>query len=383
MVEMRRARTRMKSLRSLIAIGGAAAIALGVAQATGTLAVSTDAVNSTGAQVATGNFFPTPLPASIDCDTSGTANWDAKAKVTWPSAGAGYGYKITLSLNATGTDEVIYQTGTSLGPFRMYDYVGAWNNTGPVNSKSYRVFVQTVHIASGSTWETRQVSSGSVSWTVFSFSTNSTHCTGSGFRVDNQGWENNTTWDPTTPDPNGSAARGMAPEAFEMDVEQGLTADPEVKGTTTQVPTTTPAAPTTSTQTPTTTPTTEVPTTTTTESATPTTTTTVAPATTTTTTTPPKPPVVALSAPEVSTSGATATLVQTDAGAAVVVTDSAGDEISSTAVSSSAELKWDSNGQLWIVDGGNIYRVSSFGTATTVTAADAPADIAAWIDGLQ
>ena len=68
MIEMRRASTRMKSLRSLIAIGGAAAMAFGLAQASGTLANPTDVVNSTGAQVATGNFYPTPLTAGpISC----------------------------------------------------------------------------------------------------------------------------------------------------------------------------------------------------------------------------------------------------------------------------------------------------------------------------
>lgn len=372
MVEMRRARTRMKSLRSLIAIGGVAAMAFGVAQATGTMAVPTDAVNSTGAQVATGNFYPTPLPVgNISCSNNGLSGF-RDITMSWPAAGAGTSFKVFVVQGTSVKDGPWYQAGTSRNI--NWDYKG---------SGTYHVVVQAVSDADTTiAVAAREVSSGSLRSAFYHNGLNDMNCTGNPWRIENQDWENAKFWDPATPDPNGSAARGMAPEVFEMDLEQDLTEAPKADGTTTQVPATTPETSTT-TQTPTTTPTMEAPPTTTTESATPTTTTTVAPTTTTTTTTPPKLAVVALSAPEVSTSGATATLVQTDTGAAVVVTNSSGAEISSTPVSSNAELKWDSDGQLWIVDGGTIYKVSSSGTATTVTAADAPADIATWIDGLQ
>ncbi|WP_254923066.1 hypothetical protein [Rhodococcus sp. OK302] len=76
--------------------------------------------------------------------------------------------------------------------------------------------------------------------------------------------------------------------------------------------------------------------------------------------------------------------MQTSAGVAVVVTNSAGKEISSTPVGATAEVKWQSDSEvLWIVDGTDIYQVSSSGKSTKATAADAPADIAAWIDGLK
>ena len=77
-------RAKAISLRGAIAIGGALVIAASMAQASGTLAQSTE-LREAKAGIATQNYFPTPLPAAnMYCGNSGflgvkaTFSWDAE-----------------------------------------------------------------------------------------------------------------------------------------------------------------------------------------------------------------------------------------------------------------------------------------------------------------
>lgn len=92
---------------------------------------------------------------------------------------------------------------------------------------------------------------------------------------------------------------------------------------------------------------------------------------------------MALGAAETSLTGYDATLMQDGASVAVVVTDSSGAEVSSIPVSATATVMWQSDAdELWIVDGANVYRVNAeTGVSEKNPSGEAPAEIAAWIDG--
>ncbi|MEF2105162.1 hypothetical protein V3587_02495 [Rhodococcus sp. IEGM 1306] len=93
---------------------------------------------------------------------------------------------------------------------------------------------------------------------------------------------------------------------------------------------------------------------------------------------------VPIAAPEASASGVfTAALMQTRTGAAVVITDRVGTQVSSSPVSATATAMWQSDAdELWIMDGANVYRVNAeTGVSEKNPSGEAPAEIAAWIDG--
>lgn len=92
---------------------------------------------------------------------------------------------------------------------------------------------------------------------------------------------------------------------------------------------------------------------------------------------------MALGAAQTSLTGYSAALMQDGASVAVVVTDSSGTAVSSTPVSATATVMWQSDADdLWIVDGANVYRVNAAtGVSEKNPSGEAPAEIAAWIDG--
>ncbi len=192
MIEMRRASTRMKSLRSLIAVGGAAAMAFGLAQATGTLANPTDVVNSTGAQVATGNFYPTPLTSTVNCSTSGGADLlGRRANLSWPAVPGVTGYKV-----------VFVRKSDPSYIARTDNLSASQTSISGITHGSRNVMWARVYTVNGPA-----ISSGfmsSVEITHKDLVSNRTECEGNrGPQLANQAWENTNTWNPATPAPNG------------------------------------------------------------------------------------------------------------------------------------------------------------------------------------
>ncbi|MFK4356928.1 hypothetical protein ABH939_000409 [Rhodococcus sp. 27YEA6] len=337
MIEMRRASTRMKSLRSLIAVGGAAAMAFGLAQATGTLANPTDVVNSTGAQVATGNFYPTPLTASIGCSTSGSVT-SQRGNPYWSAVPGATGYKVELMNRSNNTvKDTRTFTATQLQWSSVSDsdrsglYIRVYTINGPMTSSGY---------TTGAGMSFKDWVSGR------------TACEGSSSTSKpNQAWENVSTWDPSTPAPNG------ANPLSRMQAEAMVATEPEAvesESTTSQAPSTSEtASPTTPTEP---TSTTEAPTTTTTPNTTTPNTTTSAPTTPGTTspetspTADPKPVLTDTVENGGLTGGWTA------GGNKVAVVDADGNELASGRVESGSTLHW-YNGQLWIVGATEVYRI--------------------------
>lgn len=335
MIEMRRASTRMKSLRSLIAIGGAAAMAFGLAQATGTLANPTDVVNSTGAQVATGNFYPTPLTAGpISCWYE--APWydsvaGRRVSISWPPVAGATGYRVVF-VRKSDPNYVVRVDNLSANQTSI---------TGITHGDRNLMYAR-VHTVNGSV-----ISSGyktSVEITHKDTFTDRTECQGNtGPELANQTWENVSTWNPATPAPNG------ANPLSRMQAEAMVPNEPDaLETTTTQAPSTSVTAnPTTSTEP-----------TSTTEA-----TTTTAPSTTT-----PAPTTPETTSPEI-TPSADPKPVLTDTvesggltggwtagGNKVAVVDADGNELASGRVESGSTLHW-YNDELWIVGAAEVYRI--------------------------
>ncbi len=183
-------RAKAPSTRAMLAIGGAAAVAVGVVQTTDTLAANTDAVVADASQIATQNYFPTPLPSSISCSESGLAGFK-KANVSWPSAGPGMTYRVTLwneSLTSASKGPS-YQTGTGWTLSVNYDL--SWNN--------YVLTVQTVNTESGTTDANRIYSSGFRRITLGSNGQRNGTCQGGAGVSANQTWEDQTAFTPSAP----------------------------------------------------------------------------------------------------------------------------------------------------------------------------------------
>lgn len=326
MVDLRRARGGKLSARSLIAVAGVAAATFGLAQATGTMANPTDTVNAT-AQVATGNFYPTPPVKGLYCHVKFVGSQN-QAHVDWtkPDGPGPFEYRWEIYRNNKTT---LVSTGVTTDPWKENRA-----NSLPDNDWYY-LRVKTISGgAESSGWqgvEIKRISGVQAS------------C-GGGVRWDqaNQPWENVSTWDPTTPDPNGAAARGMAPQMMEMDSELE---NAEAGETTTSAPTTTTEAPDSTT--------TEGSTTSTTTPGTTTPGTTIPDVTTAPETTPTESPKLVLT-DTVESDGLTAGW--TAGGNKVAVVDADGNELASGRAESGSALHW-LDGQLWIVGDTEVFRI--------------------------
>ncbi|XVA02688.1 hypothetical protein ACQ86I_02145 [Prescottella equi] len=264
MFDLRRSRTRKLSVRPMIAVAGIAAATFGLAQATGTMANPTDAVTTTGSQVATGNFYPTPLTTSIGCDTTGSVT-SQRGNPYWSAVPGATGYKVELMNRSNNTVKTTKTFGANELKWsgisdsdRTGLYIRVYTINGPATSSGY---------ATGAGMSFKDWVSGR------------TACEGSyGAAVANKSWENTTTWDPSTPAPvgNSQASGGGEFQAQRMAPQMDVTEEAKVgETTTTEAPTSTTEAPTTTTEAPTSTSTTSTTTTppaTTTPEATPTTT---------------------------------------------------------------------------------------------------------------
>ncbi|WP_092803699.1 hypothetical protein [Rhodococcus globerulus] len=324
MFDLRRARGGKLSARSLIAVAGVAAATFGLAQATGTMANPTDTVNAT-AQVATGNFYPTPITPKVLCKELGTAGIK-RVTVSWDAVPGATQYRLKI-VRDNNPNEVLYNevypaSQLSRTDFRISSYKGAYARVYTINNGVESSGWRGVGI---------QSATGVDTW-----------CTNNPSYSANADWENVSTWDPTTPDPNGAAARGMAPEMMEMDSELENT---EAGETTTSAPTTTTEAPDSTT--------TEGSTTSTTTPGTTTPGTTTPDVTTAPETTPTENPKLVLT-DTVESDGLTAGW--TLGGNKVAVVDADGKELASGRAESGSSLHW-LDGQLWIVGDTEVFRI--------------------------
>lgn len=179
-------RAKALSLRGALALGGAVVVVASMTQVAGTLAVP-EAVRTASVSVSTANYFPTPLAASISCETIGLSG-SHHAKVNWnpPPTVPGdppinYRYKVVWSLDATSAKYSFETSNTTTGEFRIYDQLGI----GASTAKAYRIFVHTINPV-----DRGVVSSGAVSVSVYTASTVETRCSPGVYRDGNQDWEN-------------------------------------------------------------------------------------------------------------------------------------------------------------------------------------------------
>ncbi|GEE00132.1 hypothetical protein nbrc107696_05780 [Gordonia spumicola] len=78
-------RGKIPSTRALLAIGGAAAVAVGALSTTDTLAANNDAVSANTSQIASQNFFPVRAPVNPSYSTPGTC-FGGNATLKWQAA---------------------------------------------------------------------------------------------------------------------------------------------------------------------------------------------------------------------------------------------------------------------------------------------------------
>ncbi|MGB3708270.1 hypothetical protein [Gordonia sp. (in: high G+C Gram-positive bacteria)] len=187
MPNLKSIRSKIPSKRALLAIGGVVAIAGGALASTDTLAASTDAANANVSQIASENFFPTPLPGDISCKRvyDGLAV-KTGANFSWPTV-PGMKYKVLVlrDNNPNSVRTSFFTTDTS------YRYVAS-------GAGSDRVRVYSVNIASGSTDANRAVSSGFVSWSTYASSGSYTDCSSKFLDAPNETWEDQSAWAPAS-----------------------------------------------------------------------------------------------------------------------------------------------------------------------------------------
>lgn len=334
-------------LKSLMVVGAVALTAFGATQTAGTSAAFTDTAKATSSLGA--GYFPAPRVGAVSCSNVNLSWPHYAARISWAHVAAPLSYRVVVrrdngsvqtTINVSAGSTPVGGTLTAqIGDSQVGDHTG-WYYTAEVYTINNGV--QSLQ------WRGYGLKQPTI-WNV--------ECTGAVNAAALQG----------------DAARGAAPTTTTA-AETTTSSTPTTTGTSTTTPTT---ADVTTTTGPTTT--TEASTSTTTQSTTPTTTT---DETTTTSTTTKEVP-VALGAAETSLTGYSAALMQDGASVAVVVTDSSGTAVSSTPVSATATVMWQSDADdLWIVDGPNVYRVNAAtGVAEKNPSGEAPAEIAAWIDG--
>jgi hypothetical protein len=223
-------RTACAHKRAVVATVGAAAVVFGIAQTTGTMAAEQDDVEATTSQIASQNFFPTPLPASISCSESGSLGFH-NANVSWPSAGAGMKYRVTLWNEAMTSVErgPSFQDGT--GWTLSVNYNLAWNN--------YVVTVETVNVASDTTDATRLISSGHRRITVGSNAQRNATCQGGAGVKANATWEDDASWTPAEPQVFGRSTVGPERELQRQTPSSSVSKTPDTEteeSTTTSAP---------------------------------------------------------------------------------------------------------------------------------------------------
>lgn len=181
-------RATASSLRVAIAIGGALVMAVGMAQATGTLAQDVE-VREAKAGIATQNYFPTPLTAEVRCRTTGGSNLiNRRAEISWDAVPNVTGYILELVVwNSGNPDGVVRQshpvpaTTTRVDGIRDSERDVLYARVRTVNGDS---------ISSGYATPTQRIS-------FKDYASGRTECEHTGHpTLPNQPWENQHDWDP-------------------------------------------------------------------------------------------------------------------------------------------------------------------------------------------
>ena len=102
MSRLQRIRKQAMSLRGGIAVAGALAAAVSLTQVAGTMAAP-DLEWTAKVPIATANYYPTPLTASVTCETTYTGLLPGRrAKVSWEAVPGATGYRVDLVHSNTG-----------------------------------------------------------------------------------------------------------------------------------------------------------------------------------------------------------------------------------------------------------------------------------------
>ncbi|RQO48585.1 signal peptidase I [Rhodococcus sp. KBW08] len=349
------------SFRKFAVLGVSVLALIGATQVNGTSAAFTDtSVAKSGSLAVSSNVLP--AIGSINCTTNGGTTI-GNSDVTWPHIGYPFRYMPRYYNGNTSLNKVWPRDpGENATPGTNVAINMVWNDGGSATSYTYTLRIYTVNRLTGqesTDWRGYRLKRTLANLSLVCVGEDSS-ISPSSFAVDEP---------ESVP-----LARGVVPTTTTavdspVSTAPATTTTPSVSASTAD-PTVTTSA----------TKTTEPSTSTTVESPTSTTTT----DTTTMTTTETSDVSVPIAAPEASASGAfTAALMQTSTGAAVVITDSVGTQVSSIPVSATATAMWQSDAdELWIVDGANVYRVNAVtGVSEKNPSGEAPAEIAAWIDG--
>lgn len=218
MGRLQRFAVKARSARGAVALGGAAVLAVGLAQASGTLAQS-DAVRTATLPLASANYFPTPLPATeLRCSTGGAStrvdfSWDA------PALPGNYQYMITVF----NGDNQSVKEGPKYQAERTYRVSWDYNGGG-----TYHAEVRVVNLDGGTP---RIVSSGYLRHAFYHNNLNWNWCTGDPWRQDNQPWENQKAWTPGTMFRTAAPQGGLVSLLSEMEPEveaAALASEPEL-----------------------------------------------------------------------------------------------------------------------------------------------------------
>lgn len=186
MSRLQRLRARALSLRGGVAIGGAVVMAASLTQVAGTLAAP-DVVRTAKMPIASANYYPTPLPASISCSNSNTVGF-RRANLSWPqpSPAGTYLFEVTV-YRQDGTIHKGPLTQSDANYSQKDDYSG---------KQTFHVAVKVINASSGSG---NNKSSGEIRHAIYHNGLNDTNCTGTPWGFDsNQPWENTYDWTPGT-----------------------------------------------------------------------------------------------------------------------------------------------------------------------------------------
>lgn len=219
-------RARGKSWRAAVALAGIAAMAVPLGQSVSTLAQTNKTVETSGSQVATGNFFPTPLTGRVWCTTTGS-NWNVagkRAEISWDAVPGATGYRMELIDRSSGelwdTRDVGSATTTIGGISAVW------------GSNRYGLYAR-VRTMNGTA-----ISSGftvsNIGMSFKDYVSGRTECEGpTGTSAPNDDWEDTTQWDPSTPPPALASQRSavtfgrsaQAAAVGESEIDEGKAAD--------------------------------------------------------------------------------------------------------------------------------------------------------------
>lgn len=140
MGRLQRFAVKARSARGAVALGGAAVLAVGLAQATGTLAQTT-AQRTATLPLASANYFPTPLTSWVTCvtDPDGDPAWNRRARISWAPVQGATGYRMELVRKENGQvwrTQDVPATQTSIGDIADSDRLVLYARVRTINNSA-------------------------------------------------------------------------------------------------------------------------------------------------------------------------------------------------------------------------------------------------------